>query len=110
MSAAVDSGNEHISKLLAQFRVQACVDIFGENVVAALTLGVVLQIYLLCYVSRTFRGRLYHAVAVTHNARSGAEGLPEALPKLLDDRLMVWRKEHKLDAEVCRVLCPRVLL
>ena len=93
--------------------MQVCVDIFGESVVAALTLGVVLQLYLLCYVSRAFRGKLYHAVASTHNARTAhglaaVQGLPEALPRLLDDRLLAWREANALDAVVCEVLCPRI--
>ena len=113
MGTAVDSGNAQIAALLAKFRVQVCVDIFGESVVAALTLGVVLQLYLLCYVSRTFRGKLYHAIASTHNARTAhglaaVQGLPEALPRLLDDKLLAWREANKLDVVVCEVLCPRI--
>ena len=113
ISAAVDSGHAEIGALLSRFRVQTCVDIFGESVVAALTLGVVLQLYLLCYVSRAFRGKLYHAVASTHNARSAyglaaMHNLPEALPKLLDDRLLAWREAEALDVGLCRVLCPRI--
>ena len=111
IGTAVDSGHAHIAALLAKFRVQVCVDIFGESVVAALTLALCCGcVAVLC--EPRFSWQTVSRYVSTHNART-ALGWRRCRACLR--RSALARRQaagvaggRALDAVVCEVLCPRI--
>ena len=112
IAAVVDTSNDAVNAVLAKFRVGVCTNVFGENVVHALTVGAVVQLSYTCFAPKALRQRLFHGIAVAHNARvrslQAELKLPETAPRVLLDRMAAWKHKEGVGLELCQVLLPRV--